>query len=257
MILAVGARTAKTISEATVRRCFSTTSRRDATRYYRYVIDVHGQLFLHDTTPKNLTSCFKNPQFLDFFFTRIKPNVGKVNGKSSSSAESASIKKKGAESEEEQHWTEREGLHFDEASRIAYSENYRWVSPCQGESNFIRASKSPIVFRELDQDGMLHWAGTFTCKFEPSSLRVDSETGYVYHPSPIPPLRSIQKKIEAEGPTANPYGAYSLLSSALVLQRLATGLDVDPDAFVDGEGGSIEWDCQRWRIGIIQKDDLG
>jgi len=26
-------------------------------RIYRYWIDVHGQLFLYDTVPKNLTSC--------------------------------------------------------------------------------------------------------------------------------------------------------------------------------------------------------
>lgn len=41
--------------------CTSLTVTERKPRVYRYAIDVHGQLFLHDTTPKNLTSCFKNP----------------------------------------------------------------------------------------------------------------------------------------------------------------------------------------------------
>jgi len=63
--------------------------------------------------------------------------------------------------------------------------------------------------------------------------------------------------VESEGVQANPYGAYSLLSSALVLQRLASGLDVDPDAFRKGKGGSIEWKDERWEMGIIKDGDLG
>ncbi|KAF9944501.1 hypothetical protein BGZ65_011963, partial [Modicella reniformis] len=43
-------------------------------RPYFYYIDLHGQVFLQDTTPKNFTSCYKDPKFLDFFISRIKPN---------------------------------------------------------------------------------------------------------------------------------------------------------------------------------------
>ncbi|KAF9424652.1 hypothetical protein BGZ94_008003 [Podila epigama] len=43
-------------------------------RPYFYYIDIHGQVFLQDTVPKNFTSCFKNPRFLDFFIPRIRPN---------------------------------------------------------------------------------------------------------------------------------------------------------------------------------------
>ncbi|KAF9913995.1 hypothetical protein BX616_009175 [Lobosporangium transversale] len=43
-------------------------------RAYFYFIDVHGQVFLQDTNPKNFTSCYKDPKFLDFFLRRIKPN---------------------------------------------------------------------------------------------------------------------------------------------------------------------------------------
>jgi hypothetical protein len=102
----------------------------------------------------------------------------------------------------------------------------------------------------------LRWAGTYTSTFDPSSLKVDPESGYVYHPSPISPLGSVRKRVEKEGVQANTFGAYSLLSSALVLQRLATGLDVDPDAFPEGKGGSIEWKGERWPMGILQEGDV-
>lgn len=35
----------------------STQRARMTPRIYRYWIDVHGQLFMYDTVPKNLTSC--------------------------------------------------------------------------------------------------------------------------------------------------------------------------------------------------------
>ncbi|KAF9578115.1 hypothetical protein BGW38_006256 [Lunasporangiospora selenospora] len=44
-------------------------------RPYFYFIDIHGQLFLQDTRPKNLTSCFKDLRFLDFFYTRLRANT--------------------------------------------------------------------------------------------------------------------------------------------------------------------------------------
>ncbi|KAG0327559.1 hypothetical protein BGZ99_007397 [Dissophora globulifera] len=47
-------------------------------RPYFYYIDIHGQVFLQDTYPKNFTSCFKDPKFLDFFMARIKRNTTEV-----------------------------------------------------------------------------------------------------------------------------------------------------------------------------------
>jgi hypothetical protein len=44
-------------------------------RPYFYFIDIHGQVFLQETTPKNFTSCYKDPKFLNFFLTRIRPNT--------------------------------------------------------------------------------------------------------------------------------------------------------------------------------------
>lgn len=258
----------KQVCSISFRRQFSNSTRIQAhvPRFYRYAVDVHGQLFLHDTKPKNLTSCFKNPQFLDFFFARIKPN--KLEETSSNC--NLTVSERDKEILQDPEWTERKNLTLEEATRLAILDDYNWVSPCQGELNFIRAAKSPIVFRELDQDGeyilietntleiidflflgTLRWGGSFTDSFDPSSLKVDPETGYVYHPSPISPLRSAREKVKQGGLAANSYGEYSLLSSALVLQRLATGLDVDPEAFQEGKGGSIEWEGKRWDMGII------
>jgi Domain of unknown function (DUF4505) len=205
-------------------------------RAYRYAIDTHGQLFLHDTVPKNLTSCFKNPEFLNFFFTRIRQN-------DSEAAKSEVL----AELEEE--WTESCNFSADQVLQIGRAQGYHWLSPCQGEYNLIRSADSPIVFRELSEDGILTWAGTLETEFDPSALKVDAETGYVYHPSPFPPLTSLQKKVTKD---YHPYGAYSLLSSALVLQRLASGLDIDPVSFADHQGGSIEWKGKRYTMGIVQ-----
>ncbi|XP_056301534.1 UPF0598 protein C8orf82 homolog [Danio aesculapii] len=43
-------------------------------REYFYYIDHQGQLFLDDTKVKNFVTCFKDQQFLVFFFSRLKVN---------------------------------------------------------------------------------------------------------------------------------------------------------------------------------------
>ncbi|KAM6921483.1 UPF0598 protein C8orf82 homolog [Xenentodon cancila] len=43
-------------------------------REYFYYIDHQGQLFLDDTKVKNFVTCFKDKQFLVFFFSRLKLN---------------------------------------------------------------------------------------------------------------------------------------------------------------------------------------
>uniref|UniRef100_A0A3B3ZPQ6 Uncharacterized protein n=1 Tax=Periophthalmus magnuspinnatus TaxID=409849 RepID=A0A3B3ZPQ6_9GOBI len=43
-------------------------------REYFYYIDHQGQLFLDDTKVKNFVTCFKDKQFLVFFFTRLRLN---------------------------------------------------------------------------------------------------------------------------------------------------------------------------------------
>ena len=78
--------------------------RRPGEREYFYHINHQGQLFLDDTKNKNFVTCFKDRDFLDFFYSRlraIRPDEGR----------------------------------YDE---------YRWVSPCGPETNLIRVDLVPI-----------------------------------------------------------------------------------------------------------------
>ncbi|XP_040896145.1 UPF0598 protein C8orf82 homolog [Toxotes jaculatrix] len=43
-------------------------------REYFYYMDHQGQLFLDDTKVKNFVTCFKDKQFLVFFFSRLRSN---------------------------------------------------------------------------------------------------------------------------------------------------------------------------------------
>ncbi|KAL1022722.1 hypothetical protein UPYG_G00031490 [Umbra pygmaea] len=43
-------------------------------REYFYYVDHQGQLFLDDTKMKNFVTCFKDKDFLSFFFTRLRRN---------------------------------------------------------------------------------------------------------------------------------------------------------------------------------------
>ncbi|XP_062382698.1 UPF0598 protein C8orf82 homolog [Sardina pilchardus] len=51
-------------------------------REYFYYLDHQGQLFLDDTKVKNFVTCFKDQQFLVFFFSRLRVNgVGRYDDK--------------------------------------------------------------------------------------------------------------------------------------------------------------------------------
>lgn len=124
-------------------------------RIYRYWVDVHGQLFLYDTVPKNLTSCFKSVPFLNFFFARVRPTGTQVRGQpvavdaphwvdDTSELRSVLRLDEGAEAEK-QGWQ-------DLWNRLG-AEEVAWVSKCQGEWNVIHAVDTPIVYRALSNEG--------------------------------------------------------------------------------------------------------
>ena len=79
----------------------------------KFSIDIpsKGQLFLDDTKNKNFVTCFKDKEFLDFFYSRIRP-----------------VREK-----EERH------------------DGYRWISPCGVESNFIKVDLVPVGKKEFSQ----------------------------------------------------------------------------------------------------------
>ncbi|SPO29604.1 uncharacterized protein UTRI_05426 [Ustilago trichophora] len=237
-------------------------------RVYRYVIDVHGQLFLHDTVPKNLTSCFKNVDFLDFFFKRIRPNPASLTA-ATSYAGSGRISRHNIltppkDSPLPEDWSDvppyngvigpqearsREEL-YSSACELGNSEGYEWISPCGPELNLIRCQDTPLVYRELSEEGMLKWGGSLTEPFRADELMVDASNGYVYHPSPRPSRRRGKQGGEKEKESR--CGKLSLLGSNLVLSRLADGLEIDADAFERGQGGSIEWQGKRYTLGLLK-----
>ncbi|KAI3627043.1 hypothetical protein CBS14141_001044 [Malassezia furfur] len=227
----------------TPRLCRGYASAPQLPRFYRYWIDVHGQLFLYDTVPKNLTSCFKSVPFLNFFFARVRPTGTQVRGKPvavdaphwvDDASELRSVLRLGDGAEaEKQGWQ-------DLWDRLG-AEEVAWVSKCQGEWNVIHAVDTPIVYR------VLSWAGDYETPFDPSALLVHPETGYLYHPSPACPLRRAPP---------DPYGKYSLVSSYVVLQRLASGLDIDlerTDVLPNGRpcAGTLTWHGRTYEMGVL------
>jgi len=177
-------------------------------RVYHYEVDVHGQLFLAGTKIRNFTSCYKDPAFLDFFYQRLRLNEGE-----------------------------------DVVSRSSREAGFQFVSPCGPETNYVRADDTVLVFQKLVPEG-LTYAGSLKTPFQPASLRVDPHSGYLYHPSPLPP-----KSRRRSNPTSR-YGPYSLLRSSLVLEAFAKTLDIS-DA-----GGSFEWEGKRWDIGFLKEDQV-
>jgi len=46
---------------------------RKGEREYFYKINHQGQMFMDDTKVKNFITCFKDPVFMKFFYSRIRP----------------------------------------------------------------------------------------------------------------------------------------------------------------------------------------
>lgn len=243
-------------------RCTAASQRQTKVpRIYRYWIDVHGQLFMYDTVPKNLTSCtcatflthtgFKSVPFLNFFFARIERSPG--SGEIGPPVELCNSP----------HWTEdadalraifEQGQGWDEVWRRLRSEGISWLSKCQGEWNVIHAVDTPIVYRHLSQEqNTLTWGGDYQVPFMPSALRVHPDTGYLYHPSPpAPVLRGRQRGGRNDQPL--PWGNYSLVASHVVLQHFADGLHIEHES---GMGGSLQWRGQTYALDTLRpQEDL-
>ncbi|KAH9251140.1 hypothetical protein BASA81_011039 [Batrachochytrium salamandrivorans] len=122
-----------------------------AKRVYFYQVDTRGRLFLDSPNllRRNDATCLRAPQFLDFFFSRIRPVAG---------APPQSIPPK---------WKEPLEL---------FGAEYKWMSPCGKELNLVRAEDTPIVYRGLEKrdqgDWALTYAGTLREGFDPARLAV-------------------------------------------------------------------------------------
>ncbi|KAJ3144495.1 hypothetical protein HK101_002678 [Irineochytrium annulatum] len=167
-------------------------------REWQYVVDVHGQLFLHDTVPKNLTSCFKDKKFLDFFFIRLMMNPYNPD-------------------------------------RGEGSSGYHYLSPCGKEFNFIKSEDAPIVFQDLTPDDHLIWGGTLRQLFDPSRVHVRADTGRLYHPlseshrKVVPPwaisARGVEAPADGDASETDSKLGLGLLRSSLIQSTIADTMD--------------------------------
>lgn len=89
----------------------------------------------------------------------------------------------------------------------------------------------------------LRYAGSLSLPFDPQALRVDTASGYLFHPSPTSSRR------RRNAPSR--YGPYSLLRSSLVVEHFAKSLELD-----ERGGGTFEYKGERHRIEPLQEGDV-
>ena len=97
------------------------------------------------------------------------------------------------------HWTaalKEKKLLFNFFKRLRFNETgryteFKYISLCGKERNFVRCSDRPFVFNAAEKDEQHNWvlhynhAGSLlTQKFEPHKILMVPETGRVYHPGP-------------------------------------------------------------------------
>ncbi|XP_026856789.1 UPF0598 protein C8orf82 homolog [Electrophorus electricus] len=120
-------------------------------REYFYYIDHQGQLFLDDTKVKNFVTCFKDQQFLVFFFKHLKVNQ-----------------------------SGRYQEHFPFLSLCGRERNFL---RCDDQPVVFTHLLSP----ESTHEESLSYCGggaTLTVLFQPESLFMHPVSGRVYHPAP-------------------------------------------------------------------------
>jgi hypothetical protein len=116
-------------------------------RSYYYVLDTRGQLHLEESKFRNFTSCFKDKQFLSFFFKQLRPNNDDV---------------------------------LLRADLDPYAQRCPYVSLCGKERNFVTPEDpiSAIVFVDYDDaNGELVYPGTLRERLDPSRLTLSTATG--------------------------------------------------------------------------------
>lgn len=121
-------------------------------REYFYYIDHQGMLFLDDSKMKNFTSCFKEKDFLVFFFKRVRPN--------------------------------KSGRYEAEFPYISLCGRERNYIRCDDLpivfTHVIQKTKND---REEDWLCYAHAGDRLAVRFEPNKLCMLPESGRVYHPA--------------------------------------------------------------------------
>ena len=139
--------------------------------------------------------------------------------------------------------------------------DYPYVSPCQGELNYVKPADTPIVFGDLvrDPDTGAHglvYAATQRVDFDPSSLVLSVGSGRLYHPVSH---RMLDKSARARHGERPPASRMALLKSHLTT-RIAQSIRQREGGGGVGGGGDdddddvaleLEWEGERWPIRSI------
>lgn len=111
-------------------------------RKYYYHIDLKGLLYLNSTTSRNIASCLKDKNFLQFFHQQLRFN----------------------NNEELYKWISPCGK---ELNYVKHEDD----NACLGFTSLDRSN-----------DKLLYAQGTLSCNFDPSALMMNRTNGRLYHP---------------------------------------------------------------------------
>ncbi|KAJ3264411.1 hypothetical protein HDU77_008574 [Chytriomyces hyalinus] len=194
--MSVGSRSARAASQLNLREYF-------------YQIDLQGALYLSDVKIRNMATAYRDPKFLDFFFSRLT-------------------------------------LRTDLSSKKIppKPEDFLYESRCGREVNFIRSEDSPVVFQNLiegpNNTHALLWGGTFKTPFHPDQVYLNLDNGRLYHPLPeaLKAVPAPWQQVQNSGSTQSSVPALGLLKSSLVQTNLAQHMDYE----------SMEWDGKQYAL---------
>ena len=150
------------------------------TREYFYYVDHHGQLFLDGTKMMNFVTCFKDPEFLTFFFKRVKLNNSERYQEHFPFVSPCGI---------ELNFIRCEDLpvvfthliNMNTMDTIAVEKKTDWSEP------FLEDNPHKKLVHEqfgLSFGGATSALTDLTVPFQPCSLIMDQHNGRIYHPGP-------------------------------------------------------------------------
>uniref|UniRef100_A0A182MXW5 Uncharacterized protein n=1 Tax=Anopheles dirus TaxID=7168 RepID=A0A182MXW5_9DIPT len=158
-------------------------------REYFYYIDHEGMLFLDDARIKNFTSCFKEKQFLEFFFKRVK-----LNDTDRYQGEFPFLSVCGRE---------RNYIRCDDLP-IVFTHIFQDGLYRSAPLKLVVIEYSPILPGNADKLSYAHAGDKMSVSWQPDRICMFPDTGRVYHPAP------------------ERYGAIGLVRSKLAIELSAS-----------------------------------
>ena len=150
------------------------------TREYFYYVDHHGQLFLDGTKMMNFVTCFKDAEFLTFFFKRVKLNSSEKYQDHFPFVSPCGIELNFIRSEDlPVVFTHL--VNMDTKEVIAVEKTTEWTERILEDD-----PRNKLVHERfgLSFGGATSALTGLTVPFQPRALIMDQRNGRVYHPGP-------------------------------------------------------------------------